>query len=347
MLGELELSFKISLFIVFLIFLFYLLQKRKVYIEVVLVYVISVVVNYNVIINLEYFKNILTMSDNVLIDKIVIVLIAMLVAYVYDFVFVFFFQKYNEKRILKKYMDNMGVGDYEYYRGILSDISPGILAYCYNKKIDVTDVVVAIILNLHQKGYIEIKDNQLIILVDIWKLSNHERMAILFNKYFTEKQFSKRFEEALVQDLLKDNYVEKRNKSELDVTGFMELVIIWICIFVFLSYKNLSFSSIDNAVGIVSCCYLIGGLYEVVQNKINSIVMTKKALEIRVKMNGLKNFFEDFSNMNDKKIKDIKFYDEYIMYAIIFDLKGNLNEECEKIYRDVKNLIIKDKSKNK
>ena len=44
-------------------------------------------------------------------------------------------------------------------------------------------------------------------------------------------------------------------------------------------------------------------------------------------MIGLRNFINDFSLLNEKQIEEIKLWNYYIIYAVLFNEKGNLNDD--------------------
>ena len=50
------------------------------------------------------------------------------------------------------------------------------------------------------------------------------------------------------------------------------------------------------------------------------------------KLNGLKNFLTEFSVINERQIEEITMWDYYVIYAIIFDLKGKLDREVKALY---------------
>ena len=59
---------------------------------------------------------------------------------------------------------------------------------------------------------------------------------------------------------------------------------------------------------------------------------TKQGKILSDKLNGLKNFLLDFSTIKERKIKEIALWDYYIIYAIIFNLKGNLDKDVNELY---------------
>lgn len=54
-----------------------------------------------------------------------------------------------------------------------------------------------------------------------------------------------------------------------------------------------------------------------------------------VQMKGLKTFFEEFKNMEDKKAIEVSLWEEYLMYAQLFGIAKEVAKEFKKIYPDV------------
>ena len=50
------------------------------------------------------------------------------------------------------------------------------------------------------------------------------------------------------------------------------------------------------------------------------------------KLNGLKKFITEFSVINERQIEKITIWDYYMIYAIVFDLKGKLDREVKTLY---------------
>ena len=63
------------------------------------------------------------------------------------------------------------------------------------------------------------------------------------------------------------------------------------------------------------------------------IVSPKQAEEINKKLEGLKNFLKDFSKLDERTSEEIKLWDEYLIYSVMFN-------QNENIVNEYKNLII-------
>ena len=133
---------------------------------------------YIIISNEESIKKICLTSEVPIYDNIIILLLSMAISINLDGIIAIFLQKIYEKRIINQFEKKYNVEAYDYYRDILKNESPAILSYCYNKKINVEDEVVATLLNLRQKNIIEINENQLKIIGDINLLSEHEKYIL-------------------------------------------------------------------------------------------------------------------------------------------------------------------------
>lgn len=57
-------------------------------------------------------------------------------------------------------------------------------------------------------------------------------------------------------------------------------------------------------------------------------IKTDKGKEIYLKLNGLKNYINNFGNFDDKELKEIALWDEYILYAMILDESKNLSKQA-------------------
>ena len=234
--------------------------------------------------------------------------------------------------------------NYEYYRDILKDIPPACLLYLYKGKINISDVIVAILLNLQMKKVIEIKDNGINFLDDID--IQHERYVIksIYNGY-NDKTFAKEFKEQLLIYLRENNYIYDGDKNKLNITYVMEYFMI--CMIIYGIELLFVLSSLPNEFRPALLLFIFLAYFltfvgipvvKFIQSKILAIIRTDKGIELSGKLQGLYNYLKDFSNINDMEVKNINLYNEYIIYAIIFDMKGTLNNECEQIYQNIKNI---------
>ena len=73
-------------------------------------------------------------------------------------------------------------------------------------------------------------------------------------------------------------------------------------------------------------------------NQRNFFVRTKEGVELQCKMSGLKNYIKDYSKLNERDLNELVLWEDYLIYAVIFNLKGNLDKEAEKLYERLTNI---------
>ena len=67
----------------------------------------------------------------------------------------------------------------------------------------------------------------------------------------------------------------------------------------------------------------------------NKYLIDDSMMEEAEKMAGLKNFFKEFTRINEKEPIDVKLWDEYLMFAQIFGMADEVAEQFKKLYPEV------------
>lgn len=303
---------------------------------IIFIFVGLTILFYITLSKLEIIKELRLYSEFPIYDNIIILLFSMAISINLDGIIAIFLQKIYEKKIINEYEKKYNVEVYEYYREILKNESPAILSYCYNKKINVEDEVVATLLNLKRKNIIEINDNVLTIVGDINSLNNHEKYILNNFKRIDKKEFKYQ----LLKDLMTQRYVRKRDKKDVDIVSIMEIFMIWMIFYILMTILIFMNSTSLGILAFIAYFLTFAGIpiYKFIQSKINPVTRTIKALELGGKLSGLKKYIQDYSNIKNTGIENINLFDEYVIYAIIFDIKGKLNDDCKNIYLNMKNI---------
>lgn len=303
---------------------------------IIFIFVGLTILFYITLSKLEIIKELRLYSEFPIYDNIIILLLSMAISINLDGIIAIFLQKIYEKKIINEYEKKYNVEVYEYYREILKNESPAILSYCYNKKINVEDEVVATLLNLKRKNIIEINDNVLTIVGDINSLNNHEKYILNNFKRIDKKEFKYQ----LLKDLMTQRYVRKRDKKDVDIVSIMEIFMIWMIFYILMTILIFMNSTSLGILEFIAYFLTFAGIpiYKFIQSKINPVTRTIKALELGGKLSGLKKYIQDYSNIKNTGIENINLFDEYVIYAIIFDIKGKLNDDCKNIYLNMKNI---------
>lgn len=251
------------------------------------------------------------------------------------------FYKYYEIKFTKENSYKVNEDNIKYFREILKDYSISELIKCYGKKILIKDQLVATLLKLKLDNKIEFNNEKINV---INEETNYHTEKMLIKQLKGVKVYNKKnLKTCVKEDLEKDccnsellNH-EKTNDSSIWFKYIDKInLIIWL--YNFISFIIIS-SVLYEETGIIWIILkfisifiilffngLIGG------KKI--FVTTEKGEEVQEKLIGLKNYLKEYTLIKDKNVEDIMLYEEYIIYAILFNIKGRLNKDSKKIYNE-------------
>ena len=311
-------------------------------IEVIILYIIVVCIVFVFLNNIGFINDVINNSFYTFMEEFIIFMSSCSISTLICSPIVLIIQKNKENEIIKKYEVSYKVNSYKYYRELLGDISPAILAKIYNKNLDYDDQIICVFLDLEERGILKIENGKIEVIDVPNSLLDFEKLIIKYlvtNIKFSE--FKKLYDKSIDEYLKKNEYLKSKDTDEFNMTEFMKLTMIWIII-ILLIFMAAIFPISQLGVFLV-IAYVLAfvsiPIYELIEKGIYPIVRTEKVLELCAKLNGLKNYYKDFTIMQDRSINDIKVYDDYILYAIIFNLKGKLNDECNRLYLNLKRNI--------
>lgn len=233
--------------------------------------------------------------------------------------------------------------DYKYYRDILNETSSGVLSFVYNKKINYKDIIISTLLKFDKEKLIKINyDNHNIEILSTESniLTEYEKYILFFLKTESTNKiidFST-LKYILTNENFKVNVIglikkDSKNKGYYKTINYTSNVITYIvlisfCIMVIEFLKKGDFTE-ANIICLANTIILF--LLAII-SKEKIYLRTKQGKILSDKLNGLKNFLLDFSTIKERKIKEIALWDYYIIYAIIFNLKGNLDKDVNELY---------------
>ena len=242
-----------------------------------------------------------------------------------------------DKKTISYNLDKNDFGKYKnYYRDIIKDYSPAILSYIDDYKLNSKDII-STILNLKLKKYIDIKDNKFIIVNnDYSKLENNEQY-ILNNINKNINIFI--FQNIVLEEAINKGLIESKiNKSKIikNIIIYTIIIVLSMC---------LTFYLLSNNIGLIYFLLLIlltiiFPIYELYIISIilsfikNRYVRTKKGKEINEKLEGLKNYLKDFSNLDEKDVEEIKLWEDYLIYSVLFNQNTNIINEIGSILQN-------------
>ena len=312
-------------------------ESNNIIIPALLIYIIITIIIYLLICNIPIIKDILNKSDHLFVDKYIIILLSCSISTVINCPIAILIDKLNESISIKKLENNYNQEEIKYFRDLIKDIPPAMLSIIYNPKSNIEDLITSSIIHLEHNNIIEIKDDSKIQVNRYSNLYKHQEYLIEVlqdkNRYDIKK-INKTFKKKVIEDLHDNDLLINKINNNFTFISFMEgidLILIISQLLLITSIVGLS------SLGIITFfSYFISfisiPIYSYVEANINNNIRSKKGIEIKAKLNGLSNYLKDFTDINNKSIEEIKLYDDYILYAIIFDLKGKLDLINKKIY---------------
>ena len=226
----------------------------------------------------------------------------------------------------------------KYYRELVEKYSVGALVKCYGKKVNSKDQLVGTLLRLILNKKLEF-NNQTIEIIDENDLSPSEFMFVKSCKdcsVYTKRKLKMQIEEDNNNDAIQTDLFCKSSidTSNIELGPLMLGIFLWLLNFIAIILAPIIYKNnmgILLSISFISHFLIILSLFACKRRVL--MYRTEKGKEIQHKLIGLKNFLKDYSNINNKKIKEIELWDDYIIYAIIFNLKGKINIEAYQIYK--------------
>lgn len=250
--------------------------------------------------------------------------------------------KKNNKEFYNKDSIDKKTDDLQYYREVLSSYSPAELNYVYSANTQFPKDAVTTLLSLKLKKIIDLnnENNTITILKDDTNISNSEKYVL--NKIKDEKL--KNFEPIKYQQIVQEdvenkhltNKGSKKNMSAFSML-FIAIIIIllfFIIVFALPSEGILGFISVIliPLIFIILSLGIPGIILYCILRTYNPYKLSKEGKQLRKKLLGLKNYITQFSLLQEKDIKDLIVWEDYLIYSIIFDLNDDLISKIQEKY---------------
>ena len=272
-------------------------------------------------------------------DKLLFYYLIFIFSYSFSLLLSLPFIRVIENIYIKTKEDIIKEIDFDYFREVVDNYSIATLYYCYSKKVNFNDYVMANILKLELEKKIEIDNNTNIRLLKEKELTYSEFNLVKILSW--DRKYSLKY----LRKGLKKDIIMDASKSDLFYDDFSKIrkwivflekfgVALWLINFIFIifgffvSYKYVLFMMVYHFIALLVLLLI---------NKYshNILIKNEKGILLKRKLVGLKKYLCDFGSISDKRIDDIKLWDYYIIYAILFDIKGVLNKEVNDSYLKV------------
>lgn len=232
--------------------------------------------------------------------------------------------------------------DTKYYRDIISKYSPAVLSYIYDFKIDKKELI-ATLLMLQLKRKIKIKEKITILNSDYKDLEQNEIYVLNAVKNCKLKKFDfDEYKKIVCEDTLNNNLLkEKGNRSKYITVFFLITIVITIILFYY-SFIKMMIISNSNSIEIVDFIlpivamvivslipvFLLAYVFFYHKFQVNDpYIRNSEGKSLYIKLNGLKNFLTDFSNIKNKNKEDLILWEDYLIYSVLFDLNTKLIDD--------------------
>lgn len=258
------------------------------------------------------------------------------------------YSNYNTKQYYQNYVDSFA-SNFQYYREYSKKYPIFFMGYLYKGYLDKDDVV-ATIMEFIEKGYMYKQGSAILVKQDVFmdSLRNSER-------YFIEnyKDIIRANKNNLLEswkcEVRKDLVKEKlwNNVSPFYDMNYQYYLAYIIALFAFAEIFQLVYPGHYIIFIMLGSFFIYVLEFYFVQKKCIDTpfgkhrLRTDEGLTLSYQLRALKRFLTDFTFISERELEEVKNWDKYALYAIIFHLKGNLNDEVRCFYTDIKNFLDK------
>lgn len=242
----------------------------------------------------------------------------------------------------KKYKD--------YYRDVVKEYSPAVLSFIDDYRADENKDIVATLLILKLKGYIDINDNGISILNNTVqkKLSKSEKYILNNFENYDINTFNKLvMKDGVDKGLLEVHKdIWKKIIKNIVILFLAQIIGIAFSIIILLFIPSgtyhgwnlysvlicisLLLMGITFIIQLIKIPYLVG---IAMQHAKQPYIRTKKGKEVHKKLEGLKNYIKDFSTLEQRKKEEIVLWEDYLIYSVLFNQNRKIVQEFEKLLK--------------
>lgn len=256
----------------------------------------------------------------------------------------YFIEKIRLKKIENKLV--MKKLDIQYFRDIINNYSPGVLSLIYDGRLVFDKDLMLSILYLQNKGYIKIENNIIKLINNKFDNLNNNLKIILENydlflddtlsttvngKVIKTKTglFHRNWSESIFNEAVAQGLVVERKEKKVVIGYFLS-------IFLFIEGVLFFCGSYGEMAIFAFFLSFFSYILKYLSFAWNQYPKTKKGYELYAKIKGLKNFINDFSILTEKEVKELEVWDDYILYAIMFNKNSHLNKDVKFLYKSLK-----------
>lgn len=256
--------------------------------------------------------------------------------------------KIFDKKITKKKLSVNDLKNDSYWRDILNNYSVDVLSFIDNYKLVYPDVLIAMLLQLECKGVISFDENIIVVnKKDCVNLTNSEKY-ILSRIFDGKLEVDYSYDRLVKKESFNNDLVVNVDVSEKKYNWhFIKNIVITAIVLVLLCFGFVMMFIKGNgfvpAIGIFGLVLIFNFMiyypiykfitYFVCKSKVidASFRRTEKGEEINKKLEGLKNYLNDFSLMDERDKNELVLWDEYLIYSVMFGQNREIIEKYKNI----------------
>lgn len=250
--------------------------------------------------------------------------------------------KKSNKEFYNKNSTDKKTDDLQYYREVLSSYSPAELNYVYSANTQFPKDAVTTLLSLKLKKIIDFNNesNTITVLQKDGNISNSEKYVLnkIKDGKLTNFEFIK-FQQIVQEDVKNKNLTNKGSKKNMSAFSmlFVAIIIIFLFFIITIALPSggiLGFISVIliPLIFIVLFLGIPGIIIYSILRAYNPYKLSKEGKQLRKKLLGLKNYITQFSLLEEKELKDLIVWEDYLIYSIIFDLNDDLISKIQEKY---------------
>ena len=247
--------------------------------------------------------------------------------------------KKNNKTFNNKNASDKKLDDLQYYREILNGYSPAELNYVYSTNSQFPKDAITTLLSLKLKNIIDLNDktNTITILKDDLNLSNSEKYVLSKISDGKLKNFEPLPFQKIVQKDLENKGIINSDKLNIqnNSNNLSKLVIIIILAIMLISIFGIFIPITSFIMPLIIFGLMIGipaFMIYIIIRAFNPYRLSKNGKELKKKLIGLKNYISQFSLLEEKDVKDLVLWEDYLIYSVIFDLNDDLISKMREKY---------------
>lgn len=342
-------------------------MKKKMLNILIILCLFILIISIGIILNLISYNNEILNQKIQFVIKLILTLLPVISIILLP-ILIFSVSKIGRKQVIRESLSEIDFkNNKEYYRDILKEHSPSELSYIDNFELNLKKEIVATLLSLELKNKIKISNNNITVInsdmSDLFETESYiltsikNGKVIIYNPYEMEGSTRK---EAIDNGLI-IKYTEQDKKETKPIFGSVNLLMIWLCVFwgiisILCVFNGPVVDFLNNIVipnihiilpFILPTVLLIMILRytrilkiifrsSYVHHKSKSYKRTELGEELNRKIEGLKNYLNNFSLLNEKDKEELMLWDEYLIYSVIFGLNNKIIKDLSCLIEFVK-----------